>query len=298
MPHSDHPPRKLEPHPMHLAVPKKTFELRPIDELLAIVRNDFRQMDDEGLIDKGRIVKTVMACNDKLGIPIREIKQVCIPVIEFKAKLPLNFEKLYFVTALSATNTMIHNMVDPFNNSFDRDIIYEAGLDRGTIGCEATYGVTIKRISNVTIHNRQNFIELDVNPSSHGVCHAYSPNVCRKGRYTVTIEDDHINAPFRAGELYLMYLGSMEDEDGNILFPFHPLITPYYEWSIKEKILQDALFNSDGDYGKKLQYAQGERVKAWLDAFNITTEKGYGEYVDQQRKKELSWYNQYFKYFQ
>ena len=94
-----------------------------------------------------------------------------------------------------------------------------------------------------------------------------------------------------------MYLGTMEDEEGNILFPLHPLITPYYEWSLKERILMNGIFNSEGDYGNLLKLAQSERVKAWLDAYSITTDRGYGEYVDSQRKRELSWYNEYFKFF-
>ncbi len=40
----------------------------------------------------------------------------------------------------------------------------------------------------------------------------------------------------------MMYLGMMKDDEGNITFPFHPLITPFYEWSLKEKILEDATF--------------------------------------------------------
>lgn len=283
---------------LHVPIPKKTFELRPISELLAIVRRDFRKLDDEGMIDEGRLVKTIMACNDKLGIPIRDIKQKCIPVEEFKAKLPLNFEKLYFIGAVSVTNTMTLHGRNPFNNSFDRDVIYEAELDRGSFGNADSYSVTIKRDTTTTVHMVNNLVGLDVHPSSTNVCHASCPNTRKKGKYTVVITEDHIETPFRCGEIYIMYLGTMEDDEGNLLFPFHPLITPYYEWSIKEKVIIDCLFNSDGNYGELYKLAQAERVKSWLDAYNITTEKGYGEYVDLQRKKELGWYNQYFKYFQ
>lgn len=289
---------KKIPSPFHVPIPKKMFELRPIPELLAIVRRDFRQLDDEGMIDEGRLVKTIMACNDRLGIPIREIKQVCLQVSDFKAKLPLNFEKLYFVGAIRVSNTMVMDGRHPFDNSFDRDVLYEAELDRGALGNPDSYSVTILRKTQTTVHNVNTLVGLDVSPQSAGLCHISCPNLRKKGKYTVTIEDDTINTPFRSGELYIMYLGTMEDEEGNLLFPFHPLITPYYEWSIKEKVLMDAVFNSDGNYGDKLKFAQAERVKAWLDAYNITTEKGYGEYVDLQRKKELGWYNQYFKFFQ
>lgn len=282
----------------HIPVPKKMFEYRPIAELMAIVRRDMRKLDDEGLIDEGRVIKTVMACNDRLGIPIREVKQICLQVNDNKAKLPLNFEKLFYVGAIKTSNTMVTQGRNPFDNSFDRDIIYEADIDRQSFGNTDAYSVTIKRETHTHVHNINTFVGLDVNPQSSVYCHPYSPNLTKKGKYTVVIEDDHIICPFRSGELYIMYLGTMEDEFGNLMFPFHPLITPYYEWSIKEKVLQDAIFNSDGNYGELLKYAQAERVKAWLDAYNITVDKGYGEYVDYQRKKELGWYNQYFKFFQ
>lgn len=275
----------------------KTFEHRPISELMAIVRQDLRQLDDEGLIDEGTVIKTVMACNDRLGITIRDVKQVCIPVINYKAKLPLNFEKLYYIAGLKVSNSNI-TITDrnPFDNTFDHDVIHEAELDRGAIGCGVeAYNVIIKRTAVTTIHNFGSWVSLEVAPNCVSYCHPFSPNTKRTGRYRIEIKDGEIITPFRSGELYMMYLGSMQDEDGNILFPFHPLITPYYEWSIKEKIVMDAVFNSDGNYGEKLKFAQNERVKAWLDAFSITTDKSYGEYVDSQRRKELGWYNQYFK---
>lgn len=288
----------MEHEKLHIPIPKKMFELRPMDELMAIVKSDFRKMDAERLIDEGTCIKTVMACNDRLGISIRDIKQVCIPVNDYKAKLPLNFEKLFFVTGLSATNSITMSMRNPFSNNFDRDVIYEAEVDRGSFGNVDSYGVTIKRTENVTIHNSMNFIQLDISPSSQSFCHVSCPNTMRKGRYTVTIEDDYIVTPFRSGEIYIMYLATMEDEDGHLLFPFHPLITPYYEWSIKEKVLMDTIFNSDGHYGDMYKLAQSERVKAWLDAFNVTSTKEYGDYINSQKKKEMSWYTQYFRYFQ
>lgn len=281
-----------------MSINSKIFDHRPISQLMAIVRNDFKKLDDEGLVDDGALIKTIMFCNDRLGIPIREIKEVCIPVVEYKAKLPLNFEKLYFATALLATNSIIHNQQNPFDNSFDRDIIYTAELDRGKLGCVDSYSVNIKRESTTTIHNIGNWITLSLTPSSSDFCHSSCPNMRKPGKYQIDITAETINTPFRTGELYLMYLGTMQDEDGNILFPFHPLITPYYEWSLKERILMNVIFNSDGNYGELLKLASLEKSKAWLDAFQISMEPGFGEYIDKQRKIELGYYNQYFKYFQ
>jgi hypothetical protein len=279
------------------SINSKTFEHRPISELMAIIKNDLRKLDDEGLIDEGTLIKTVKYCNDRLGINIREIKQACLQVDDYKTKLPLNFEKLYFVGGIKVSNSSFQ-LRDPFNNNFDRDVIYEADIDRGTFGNEASYSVTIKRETTNHVVNIQNLVGLDVSPTSHSYCYPACPNMRRKGRYTVEIQDDHLVTPFRCGEVYIMYLATMSDEEGNLLFPFHPMITPYYEWSIKEKVIMDAIFNSDGDYTTLLQLAQRERAKAWLDAYDMTTSKGFGEYVQMQKRKELGWYNQWFKYLQ
>jgi hypothetical protein len=276
----------------------KTFEHRPMNELMAIVRQDFRKMDDEGLIDEGNLIKVVMYCNDRLGVGIREVKQVCLPVEDYKARLPLNFEKLYFTCALKATNTTVVLGRDPFNNNFDRDIIYEADIAREDFGGTDYYGVTIKRETHLTVHSCGEFIAIDVFPDSFGYCHPSCPNMKKKGKYSIRIENGHIITPFRTGEIYVMYVATMCDEDGNLLFPFHPMITPYYEWSIKEKVLLDAIFNSDLVDANLLALAQREKTKAWLDAYDMTTSKGFGEYVKMQRQKEMGWYNQYFKFFQ
>lgn len=283
---------------IHIPIPKKMLELRPMDELMAIVKGDLRKLDAEGLIDDGNCIKTIMACNDRLGVSIREVRQLCIPVQDYKAKLPLNFEKLYFATALSATNGITVTMRNPFSNNFDRDAIYEAAVDRDSLGSPDSYGVTIKRTENITFHGSGSCIPLSISPASHSWCHSSCPNTRKGGKYTITIENDYINTPFRSGEIYIMYLATMQDDEGHLLFPFHPLITPYYEWSIKEKVLQDAVFNSDGDYGNLYKLAQQERVKCWLDAYGVTSTREYGDYVNLQRKKEMGWYNEYFKFFQ
>lgn len=276
----------------------KVFQHRPIDELFDIVKNDFKTFNSEGLIDNGTLIKTVLYCNERLGIPIKEVREAAIPVEDFKAKLPLDFEKLYYVCALEATNTLVSHQKNPFDNTVDTDIVYEARLDRESLGCVENYQVVVNRITNTTVHNFGTWVQLDVAPNSVN-CYIDCPNKRKKGRYTVEIKEDYIECPFRAGTLYIMYIGLMKDKDGNITYPFHPLITPYYEWSIKEKILSDAIFNSDGaNLGELFKIAQQERTKAWIDAFNFTMDKAYGDYVKMQRKKELQWYNQYFKYLQ
>jgi len=276
----------------------KIFDHRPISELMAIVKNDLRKFDAEGLIDDGTLIKTVLYCNDKLGIPIREIREVAIPVDEYRAELPKDFEKMFYVAALNCSNTRVVQGRDPFDNNVDQDVIYDACLNRDRLGCVDNYQVIVNRKSTITTYDYPSWTPIQISPQSYNFCHIDCPNKKKLGKYQVQIHEDHISTPFRTGTLYIMYVGMMRDKDGNITFPFHPMITPYYEAAITEKVIKDAIFNSDGNYGELFKLAQLERVKTWLDAYNFTMEKGYGEYVKMQRKRELGWYNQYFKYFQ
>lgn len=278
----------------------KTFEHRPISELFSIVKNDLSKFDVEGLIDEGHYIKTILKCNDRLGILIREIKEVAVPVNDNKAKLPIDFDKMYYICALNATNTMVHNNVNPFYNNFDSDVVYEAKLDRDSLGCVDNYKVIVERAVNPEIYSYGSWSQLQIDKSSSKHCHNNCPNLTKPGKYTVTITEDTINTPFKSGMLYLMYLGNMRNSDGELLFPFHPMITPWYEWSIKYEIILNAIFNSNlgNEAGNLLAIASKERAGAWLDAFNFTTDKTFSEYLDLQKKKELAWYNQYFKYFQ
>lgn len=275
------------------------FEHRPMSELVSLVRNDFRKFDQEGLIDEGTLIKTVMYCNEKLGIPLRDIREVAIDISEYQGELPLDFDKLYYIAALDCSNSGVRNMVNPFDNNVDQDVIYKCHLDRGSLGCTDNYNVVIERKSKQIIYNYNTWTQLHVSKNSHIHCHIDCPNKRRTGKYEVEIKDGKLITPFRTGTIYILYLGQMKDEEGNVLFPFHPLITPYYEWSLKEKVISDAIFNSDGsNLGEMYQLAQREKTKAWLDAFNFTIDdRSFGQYKDSNRKRELGWYNQWFKYF-
>ena len=275
---------------------RPVLEHRPMSELMAIVKQDLESFDAQSLIDEGKLIKTVQYCNEKLGILVREIRQIALPVNNFEAELPLDFEKLYYVCALQATNTMVVHGRDPFDNSFDRDVIYEAQIDRDSFGGTTNYQVIINRQTHSTHHQFGTWTELGIK-ASDPFCHIDCPNKRKVGKYSVQIKDGKILTPFRCGTLYIMYVGTMRDLDGNITFPFHPMITPWYEWTIKEKIFSNAILNSDmPDLADKFKYIQQERAKAWLEAFDFTTSKEYGYYTNLQRKKELHWYNQYFRF--
>jgi hypothetical protein len=58
---------------------------------MSIVKRDLKKINEEGLIDEGSCIKTIMYCNDSLGIPIRDIREICIKIENHKGKTSNRF---------------------------------------------------------------------------------------------------------------------------------------------------------------------------------------------------------------
>lgn len=278
-------------------VNNKIFEHRPVDELFAIVKGDLRSLADEGLIDEGPLLKTVHHCNAKLGLYLQEIKEVCIPIIDHQGILPKDFERVYYVALTKKVTKEQYSMFNPLlalpNNYVDGDVIYDTTVKAGIFGCDQQNYVKVERQNNVTVFNIDNLNPIGIlgkTPYQAGC-----PNV-GKHRSTIQITDEGINTSFKDGLIYMMYVATMQDEEGNLLYNHHPLITPYYEWSLKEKVIIDAVFNSDAtDLGPKLELARSEKIKAWLDAYDLSTNRTFMEELKRIKKRELNWYKEHFQ---
>lgn len=99
----------------------------------------------------------------------------------------------------------------------------------------------------------------------------------RNARHTGNIKDGFIWVPTMRqhgnghGRMYICYLGAMEDAEGNLLVLDHPKINDYYEWALKERILQNQYLNGEPDLLQRWQMASQELKKARAEALSITT---------------------------
>jgi hypothetical protein len=141
------------------------------------------------------------------------------------------------------------------------------------------------------------FIPLSMSKRCHDSCTNYSPQSVVKSEYAVDLEDNIIRTSFKEGQLFLCYIGTLEDEDGLPMIPFHPLLNGYYEWSLKKKILEDVFMNSDADVDKKLQYAIQEQKNAYLEAWQFTGYPEHKELENNQKRYEAEFYNKWYKNF-
>jgi hypothetical protein len=273
----------------------KTYDFITFSQLMSSVRSGMESYDEMGLIDDVECMKVVMSCNEKLGLVFSEMKQVILPIQDFKGDLPIDFYKVYYMAALDIRHFSVNNLVNPWNNQIDQTVTYECDVKRGVIGCAPNTTVIYKKQGSEYIQNYLYWDELAISKYKMHKCYPGAP-IKNVGTNVVNFSNDNeILTPFREGEVFMMYLAAMVDENGETLVPFHPMITPWYEWSIKEAIITNTIINSD-DVNTQNAYAITERKKgdAWLDAFNFTSDRTYREMMADKKAREMKWYNQYY----
>lgn len=90
-----------------------------------------------------------------------------------------------------------------------------------------------KRLWPLTIINNPQTIDCDC------------PNLYVRSPQQAWIKDNFLFTNFDDGRVYIAYQGQLEDEDGNLLVPDHPEINEYYEYAVKQRILENLLMNDE-----------------------------------------------------
>jgi len=115
------------------------------------------------------------------------------------------------------------------------------------------------------------------------------PNLYVKSPQQAWIKDNYLYTNFDTATVYISYQGQLEDEEGNLLVPDHPEINDYYEYAIKQRILENLLMN-DEPVTAKLQIVEARLRQARNYAKSIVNTPNFAE------MKEMWWANRKAQY--
>ena len=101
-------------------------------------------------------------------------------------------------------------------------------------------------------------IPLRMKPSQGVECDC--PNLYFNAPNEGWIKDGFLYTTFDTGKVYLNYQSSMEDDEGNLLVPDHELLNEYYEYALKQRILENLYFNGE-DVSQKISLVE-QRIRA------------------------------------
>jgi len=285
-----------------MSLPWKYIKL---SELMASVKSDLSLYDDSGLIDEDRIIKVIANCNEKLGQRIYKSRECKLTIENGKADIPRDLFKIENVVGTqilnvetTSTGIQARQLEFLYKEPKDKTKIITYGKMACTDSCDNCYWVEDRRQpykESKLIYER--FIPLTLSNSIYNKCTEYSP--CKKtgGNYKIDIEDESFKFSFNCGEVYLCYLGNLVTEDGEIEIPFHPMLNPYYEYSVMEKILEDMFLNSEADILQKLQYITVKKKEAYAVAWDFANTREVNEWNKIQKKIQAEYYNKWYKIY-
>jgi hypothetical protein len=115
--------------------------------------------------------------------------------------------------------------------------------------------------------------------------------------YRLKIKDGFIHTiNFTEGRVYLNYESLMEDDDGNLMILDHPLVNEYYEYALKERILENLFMNGENVI-QRLQLLQAKMRPIRNAALSFINTPDFGEMKRMYTKNRKAMYDKYYNMF-
>jgi hypothetical protein len=280
------------------------LKYRTFNQLLDEVGTDFYMYNNENLIEPAQLIKVAQKVNYDLGLKIHGTKEVLLDVENRKVKLPddfyvLNYAYLtvnYKVTYRANSGRETENVILDGDAAAYCAKCYNSESD---CCCEATYvqecqngenifvQVVEKRKTETRIY--ETFDRVKISPDT-GMTDAL--NDTSKGNLGY-IKNGYIYTNIDSGRLFISYQGALEDEEGNLLVLDHPMINEYYEYAIKQRLLENLYINGE-DVAQKMQLIESKLRPARNNALSIVNTP---DFADMKRNWEMNRKAMYHKYY-
>lgn len=275
---------------------KNTLRYLTLDELMASVESDMDSFADNGMVNRGRMIKIIRRVNEDLGLKINQEKEALVEIKNHKGDLPEDFYKLQ-LTYLCSQAYYAHAPGEIFGTHFeerscDELLPVDVECKRNVCfnECGGCYWVAQRFKEKIVRYKVDHNIR--VTRRSSGNCSLDCPNLSmRQFEYEIDIENGEVTTGFKDGNLYVNYLSDMSDKDGNLLILDHPLVRDYYEYACKKHLLETWMLNNDADVTQKLAYFKNELYEARIRALNFTNTVEYSEIQSIFKKNRAHFYN-------
>ena len=127
----------------------------------------------------------------------------------------------------------------------------------------------------------------------NGLC----PNLYWESSMTGVIRDGWLHTSFQTGKVYINYQGAMEDENGQLLVPDHDGLNEYYEYALKQRILENLVMNDEEINPNKIQLIEQRYRAARNIALSIVNTPNFGELQELFKANRNAMYSKYYDMF-
>lgn len=287
------------------------IKYRTFDELLSEVATDFTMYNNEGLIEPAQLIKIAQKVNYDLGLKIHGTKEKVLDIERSKSKLPDDFYVLnyaYLCGKVTTTYPVVHGrhteniILDPSKCITVDGVstcITCGGTDTTCI-CEKSYTVECKTGEKVyvqVVEKRKHETRVyDKFERIHVATSSGRVDALNDSGRTAYIKNGFIYTNIDEGKVFISYQGSLEDDEGNLLVLDHPMINEYYEYAIKQRLLENLYINGE-DVAQKMQMIEGRFKNARNNALSIVNTPDFAEMKKLWETNRKAQYNKYYDMF-
>jgi hypothetical protein len=283
---------------------KTELKYRKFDDLLAEVGIDFTIYNNENLIEPAQLIKVAQRVNYDLGLRINGTKEKILDIENKKVKLPddfyvLNYAYLtstYMVNYKANAGRETENVISGDSRLCSR--CYKPEVD---CCCEVTYvqecqngekiyvQVVEKRKTETRIYETFDRIRISADTGRTDALNDKDGNVGY-------IKNGFLYTNVSSGKIFISYQGALEDEEGNLLVLDHPMINEYYEYAIKQRLLENLYINGE-DVVQKLQLIEQRLRPARNNALSIVNTPDFAEMYQLWSMNRKAMYAKYYNMF-
>jgi hypothetical protein len=291
-----------------------SHKYRTFNQLLEDVTVDFSSYALEGMIEPQQLIKVATRVNYDLGLRIHRTKETVLDIEHSKAKLPEDFAYLNYAfccNSYTVSNTMPSGTtVDTTYTKYTpdpgdpkqcttptdcKDVCVVQTCPTTTNG-KTTYKehMVVQFVGAEQYRTYTDYAPLRISTSNKVLCDC--PNVNIQSMHIAEIRDNFLLTNFEKGNVYISYQGAMEDNEGNLLVLDHPYCNEYYEYALKERILENMVFAGE-NVTQQLGYIQGKLRASRNNALGFINTPDFEEMRKLWEVNRKAQYHNYYNMF-
>ena len=286
-------------------------QYRTFSQLMEDVSIDFSTYALEGMIEPQQLIKVATRVNYDLGLKIHRTKEVIIDVEHGRGQLPMDFKYINYAFrcgSYTINNTMPSGThIETFN-----DVPYvpapgqvspcntdDTCKDVCVIKtCNDTNShQLVQRVGPNNFRTFSTWTELRIKGVNDKVC--YCPSLGAQALDIAEIKDGFLITTFRTGKIYISYQGDMVNSDGDLLVLDQPYCNEYYEYAIKQRILENMIWQGE-NVSQQLQLIEGRLRASRNNALSFVNTPDFAEmrklWTMNRRAQYHNYYNMFLSY--
>lgn len=280
-----------------------TLKYRTFDSLLEDVKIDLKALATDTTIDPSQLYKVAMRVNYDLGLRIYMTKEHVLEVCKGKVKLPDDFYVMNFAlicgqykhTFAVPQGTNVQDVTPEWRPWVEQNYCSDVSLPQQPV-CLTKCGSSYQLIQIVNTETRtyDHFAPIRFRNSQFVDCDC--PNLHHMAKDEAYIKDGWIYTSLEEGNLYINYQGTLENTDGQLMVPDHPMINEYYEYALKKRILENLIMDGN-NVAPQLQLVAQEYRAARNYALTIVNTPNFSEMEKLWAANRKAMYGKYYDMF-